>query len=411
MFQNKIIFGKMKFKFTAIKKDGGKYEDVKESTDKFSLYEELKAEGNTLISAQELKKPKFEITVPFVGSVPEHQKIIFARNLGLMIRAGLPLSKALNILKKQISDKGFKKIIESLETEINKGNSLSSACSKYPNVFSELFISMTKAGEESGKLSESLQIIANQMDGIYKLKQKIKGAMIYPGVIFSVMILIGVLMLIYVVPSITATFKGLKLELPLLTRVLIDVSDLVKNNILLYISAFISFFVIIYIFFISKPGKIFFDFLILKIPVIGEIVKETNSARITRTISSLLSSGVSYTESINITSQVIQNTYFKELLIKAMGVVEKGGTISSVFMENTKLCPIFVAEMMVVGEETGKLPDMLMEVANFYEESVDQKTKNISTIIEPALMVVIGISVGFFALAIIKPIYSLVDSI
>ena len=143
----------------------------------------------------------------------------------------------------------------------------------------------------------------------------------------------------------------------------------------------------------------------------GEITKETNSARITRTISSLLSSGVPYAEAISITRDVVQNGYFKDVLTSAISTVEKGGTISSVFMENTNLCPIFVAEMSVVGEETGKLPSMFMEVANFYEESVDQKTKNISTIVEPVLMVIIGLAVGFFALAIIKPIYSLTDSI
>jgi type IV pilus assembly protein PilC len=149
----------------------------------------------------------------------------------------------------------------------------------------------------------------------------------------------------------------------------------------------------------------------LKLPVVGELVKETNSARITRTISSLLASGVPYMEAIYITRDVVQNVYYKDLLATAGITVEKGGAISGVFMDNTKLCPIFVAEMMVVGEETGKLPEMLMEVANYYEESVDQKTKDISTIIEPILMIIIGIAVGFFAFAIIKPIYSMMDSI
>jgi len=158
-------------------------------------------------------------------------------------------------------------------------------------------------------------------------------------------------------------------------------------------------------------GKKFFDSVVLKLPVVGGLVKETNSARITRTLSSLLSSGVAYNEAISITRDVVQNESYKKVLSDAMNKVEKGGSISSVFMENIKICPIFVAEMAVVGEETGNLPAMFLEVALFYEESVDQKTKNMSTIIEPVLMVVIGMAVGFFALAIIKPIYSLTDSI
>jgi type IV pilus assembly protein PilC len=401
----------MKFKFKAIKKNGGKYDGVRESTDKFTLYEELKLEGEMLISAFEITKSKFDINIPFINFVPEHQKIIFAKNLGSMINAGLPLAKGLDILGKQVTNKRFKNIIESLQGEIRKGNPLSEACAKYPNVFSNLFVSMVKAGEESGKLSEALQIIADQMDRTYKLKSKVKGAMIYPAVIISIMIIIGVLMLVYVVPGITATFKDLNVELPIFTRILINTSDFLKNNILLTLFGVILVSVGFYFYKRTKQGKKVIDFIVLKLPVISEITKETNSARITRTIASLLSSGVPYAESISITRDVIQNGYYKDILTTAMSKVEKGETMSSVFMENTKLCPMFIAEMMVVGEETGRLPDMLMEVATFYEESVDQKTKNMSTIIEPVLMVIIGIAVGFFALAMIKPIYSLMDNV
>jgi type IV pilus assembly protein PilC len=314
-------------------------------------------------------------------------------------------------LEKQVSNKRLREIIAALGSEIRKGKPLSEACSEYPDVFAKLFVSMVKAGEESGKLSESLQIIANQMDGSYKIKEKVKGAMIYPGVIISVMIIIGVLMMIYVVPGITATFKDMGVALPFLTNVLIVTSDFLKNNILWTILGVILVVIAFYFALRSKPGKKAFDFIVLRLPVVGELVKETNSARITRTISSLLSSGVPYAESISITRDVIQNDYFKDILTQAKSKVEKGGAISSVFLENTKLCPAFVGEMMVVGEETGRLPSMLLEVATFYEDSVDQKTKNMSEIIEPVLMVIIGIAVGFFALAMIKPIYSLMDNV
>lgn len=401
----------MRFNFTAIKKDGKKYSGLRESYDKFSLYEELKNEGDTLLTASEVTKTKFEIVLPFINSVPEHQKIIFTRNLGSMIKAGLSLAKSLSILEKQITSKRFKDVIESVGMEIKKGTSLSRACDIYPDVFPKLFVSMVRAGEESGKLSESLKIISDQMEGTYKLKQKIKGAMIYPSVIISIMLIIGVLMLVYVVPGITATFKDLKIELPLLTRLLIDTSDFLKDNIVMTLVVFVAVIVVTYLFIISKTGKRIFDFWVLKLPVVGNLVKETNCARITRTISSLLSSGVSYSEAVSITRDVVQNDYYKDALVTAISVVEKGETISSVFLDKAELFPIFVGEMVVVGEETGKLPDMLMEVAFFYEESVDEKTKNMATIIEPVLMIIIGLAVGFFALAMIKPIYSLMDSV
>lgn len=402
-----------KFKFIAIKKTGEKYTAVKESNDKFSLYAELKFEGDTLVSATEINRKDYwfkRIALPF-GSVPEHQKIIFAKNLGSMIEAGLPLAKSLAILEKQIKNKRFQSIIVSLEEDIRKGRTLSEASKIYTDVFSNLFIAMVKAGEESGKLSESLKIVGNQMDGMYKLKKKIKGAMIYPSVILSIMVIIGVLMLVLVVPSITATFRDLNVELPALTKILIGTSDFLKNNIFLALFIVLSVVVLLYVFSLSKIGKKFFDFIFLKMPVIGNLVRETNSARITRTISSLLSSGVPFAEAILITGEVVQNSYFKDILNDARIKVEKGEPISKVFLKNTKLCPVFVGEMMSVGEETGRLPSMLMEVADFYENSVDQKTKDMSTIIEPFLMVIIGLAVGFFALAMVKPIYSIMDSI
>lgn len=402
-----------KLKFKAIGKDGKIFEGLRESNNKFTLYNELKSEGSTLVVAVKInqKKSWLDFINSLFGGVPEHDKIIFTKNLGYMINAGLPVAKSLLVLEKQIGNKHFKSIILSLEAEIRKGQTLSDAAAMYPNIFSNLFVSMVKAGEESGKLSESLAIVGEQMESMYSLKKKIQGAMIYPAIIISLMLIIGVVLLIYVVPSITATFQSLNETLPTSTQLLISVSDFLKNNILLTFSSIVAIIVAIYFFSISKFGKRFFDFVLLKLPVIGEIVKETNSARITRTLSSLLSSGVAFDKAILIVSDVIGNSFFKDVLREASVKVEKGETISSVFLAAAKICPPFVGEMMNVGEETGRLPSMLMEVAAYYENSVDQKTKDISTIIEPVLMIFIGIAVGFFAFAVIKPIYSVMDNI
>jgi len=403
----------MHFKFRAVKSNGEKYQGTRESHDRFSLYAEIKAEGDTLITAEEIyKKSSTLLKIDgFINKVPMHQRIIFAKNLGSMLDAGLPLARALTVLEKQVKNTKLKSIINLISLDIKTGKTLSEATSAYPDTFSKLFISMVKAGEESGKLSESLIIVASQMDGTYKLKQKIKGAMIYPAVIISIMIIIGVLMLVFVVPSVTATFKDLKVELPLLTRILIGVSDFLKNNVFVSLATVVVIAIGTYFVSISSAGKRFFDGLFLKMPVIGDLVRETNSARTARTISSLLSSGVAFADAISITQDVVQNSYFKDILKEARMKVEKGETISSVFLSKTNICPIFIGEMMSVGEETGRLPVMLMEVALFYENSVDQKTKDLSTIVEPILMVIIGVSVGFFALAMITPIYSVMDTL
>jgi type IV pilus assembly protein PilC len=402
-----------KFKISAINKEGKKYEGSRDSNDKFSLYEDLKGEGETLISAvkiEEESKVSKVLSVPF-SIVPEHQKIIFVKNLGSMISAGLPLARCLSILEKQIKNTKFKNVILSMETDIKKGKTLSDSAKNYPRIFSNLFVSMVRAGEESGKLAESLTIVGNQLESSYKLKKKVKGAMIYPSVILAVMITIGVLMLIYVVPGITATFKDLNVKLPAMTNILIACSDFLKNNIFLSLIIVIAMGIGYYFFSISKFGKRVIDNITLSLPVIGDLSREVNSARICRTISSLLSSGVPFAESIKITSDVVQNSYFKDLLDEAKIQVEKGEPISGVFLKKEKLSPVFVGEMMNVGEETGRLPSMLLEVALFYENSVDQKTKDMSTIVEPVLMVIIGVAVGFFALSMITPIYSLMDTI
>ncbi|MEK7066071.1 MAG: type II secretion system F family protein, partial [Patescibacteria group bacterium] len=238
-----------------------------------------------------------------------------------------------------------------------------------------------------------------------------KGAMIYPAVIITVMLIIGALMLIYVVPGLTESFKDVKVDLPMSTKLVIFVSNFAKNHAVLGLVGIIAIIGSIYGWTRAKSGKRSLDFITLRLPVISNIIKETNAARTSRTMSSLLSSGVPVAQALGITGDVIQNSYYKEVLKKSQESVEKGNSISSVFIENDHLYPIFVGEMINVGEETGNMSKMLMETALFYENEVSQKTKDISTIIEPVLMVFIGTVVGFFALSMITPMYSLMDTI
>ncbi len=279
------------------------------------------------------------------------------------------------------------------------------------DVFSPLFVSMVKSGEESGNLAGSLKVVSIQMEKTYQLTKKIRGALMYPAVIFCIMIIIGVLMLIYVVPTLTSTFIGLGVKLPASTQFIITLSDFLKNHYALTAFGLIFIVLLLYLAGKSKKGRRFFDYIGLRIPVMGTIVKEINAARTARTLSSLLSSGVDIVVAIEVTRDVLQNSYYKEVLEKAQTTIQKGEPMSTIFIENDKLYPIFVGEMMSVGEETGKMADMLLGVAVFYEDEVDQKTKDMSTIIEPVLMVFMGVAVGFFAISMIAPTYSLVDAI
>jgi type IV pilus assembly protein PilC len=405
----------MRFKFKAIKKNGEKYEGTRESQSRFSLYNELKMDGEMLVSAEELNKDRIMLfiykTFPFLGSVSMAQKIAFAKNLSAMTKAGLSLSRALSVIERQTNNSHFKNIVEGINLEIKKGKTLSEAFKSYPNVFSNLFVSMSKAGEESGSLSEALANVSTQMDKTYRLQKKVKGAMIYPGVIISVMLVVGILMFIFVVPGITATFKDLNTELPGSTKLIIAMSDFFTNHWLLAIVLILAIVSGIYFSLKTALGKRAMDKLVIKLPLVGELIKEANAARVARTLSSLLTAGVPVANSIQITKDMVSNHYYREVLEEAAKVVEKGESISSVFMKNPTLYPTFVGEMMSVGEETGNMAAMLLEVAVFYENDVEERTKDLSTIIEPVLMVIIGVAVGFFALSMVTPIYSVMDNV
>ncbi|PIR39972.1 MAG: hypothetical protein COV33_02350 [Candidatus Zambryskibacteria bacterium CG10_big_fil_rev_8_21_14_0_10_34_34] len=393
-------------------KDEEEKEETKEFDSKTSLYSTIRLSGGSIISAEEVGKNKVSFEFSFRKKVKPQEIIIFAKNLSVMVDAGLSVSRSLNILEKQLKNKKFIEILKSVGVSVNGGETLSNSLAKHPKTFSDLFVAMVKAGEESGKLSNSLKIVADQLEKAYNLSKKIKGAMIYPTVIVSVMAVIGVVLMVYMVPTLTETFKGLEIELPLPTRIIIAISDFLRANIILVmiitagaIFGFLSGLK-------TKKGKDMLDFFILHFPMIKTMVKEVNAARTTRTLSSLISSGVDIVAAIGITSTVIQNHYFKNLLDDAAKQVEVGELLSS-SLSNSKgdLFPIFVAEMLAVGEETGKMTDMMDNVATYYENEVDQKTKDLSTIIEPVLMVFIGIAVGIFAIAMMLPTYSLVDAI
>lgn len=406
-----------KFKFKAVRQNGEKYEGEKEAPDKFALYEMIRKEGGTVIHVEEAKKPRSKsLKMPgflgsFLGKVKMTDKVQFAKNLGVMIEAGLPMTRAISVMERQTRSAAFKTILADLNASIGRGESLSSAIGKHPNTFSDLFVSMVRAGEESGSLTASLKSIGSQLEKAYLLTKKIRGAMIYPAIIICIMVAITFLMLTMVVPTLSSVFKELNVQLPLMTRIVIGLSDFLKNNIFLTLGTLIIVGAAFMYWRKTTAGKRLLDALVLRLPIIAGIVKEANSARTARTLASLLSAGVDVLIALKISGEVVQNVFYKEILKKAEAAVEKGNSLSAVFMAEEKLYPAFVGEMINIGEETGQLSKMYENIAIYYENEVEQKTKDLSTVIEPFLMVFIGIAVGFFAVSMLSPIYALVDVI
>jgi len=404
----------MLFSYSAKLKNGEILESTQEAPDRFSLARELRSRGYTPISITKKNSGilnNFSTALNIFSKVSLNEQIIFTKNLSGMIKAGLSISRALSVLKKQTKNPKLGTILTSLTADINSGGTFSSALAKFPDIFSNLFTSMVKAGEESGNLAGALSDIAINLEKSNSLTKKVKGALIYPGVILSAMVVIGVLMFAFVVPTLAGTFKELGVILPTSTRFLIFFGNFFSNHLLLtFVIIFLGVFVI-YSTFRAKFMAKYIDFIVLRIPVIGNLAKELNTARTARTISSLLLAGVSITRAVEITEEVVQNIYYKQVLREAKKVIEKGASFSKVFEDSPKLYPVIMSEMIEVGEETGKLSDMLLQIALFYEEEIENKTKNLSTIIEPLLMIVIGAGVGFFAISMISPLYSILGSI
>lgn len=406
-----------RFTYTGQDSSGQKVTNTVSAEDRFGVYAVARNQGHTVDSIEEesaLSVKKFldiEKINYYLSRVKTDELVMMTRNLGSMLTAGLTVSRALSVIERQSSNPRLKGVVKQMISRINQGDPFYETLKEFPKTFNDLYVAMVRAGEESGKLAESLQTLAVQMERSSNLKKKIKGAMIYPSIVIVVMVIIGVLMMIYVMPQITGVFKGMDKELPATTTFLIAMSDFLVQYTVLAVGGMIAG-VLGFIYFLrTRWGKVAASWVIPKLPVIGTLAKETNAARTARTLSSLLDSGVDVLQSIKITEEVLQNVFYKEILAEAALRVEKGTALSEIFIERTDLYPVLVGEMILVGEETGSIATMLGELAIFYETEVERKTKDLSTIVEPILMVVIGGSVGFFALALIAPIYSISDGL
>lgn len=397
--------------------EGKPVTETVEAADRFLVYDIAHKSGHTIDSIDEKRSFSFGKMFNlgglaiFMSRVKLDELVMLTRNLSAMLKAGLSLSRALSVAERQSKNPRLKATLARLGERLNAGSSFHEALAEFPKEFSRLYVAMVHAGEEGGKLAEALATLALQMERTSTLKKKIKGAMVYPIIVIGIMILIGILMMIYVIPTLTATFKELGVSLPVSTQIIIFISDTLSRHTALSLGVLIFTIVAVTAAFRTRAGRKIFEWALIHLPIIGTITKEVNAARTTRTLSSLLSSGVDVVSAITITNDVVQNSFYHEVLKDAALRVEKGEPLSGSFIARDDLYPLLVGEMVAVGEETGQISNMLHEIAVFYENEVEQKTKDLSTIIEPLLMVVIGGMVGFFAMAMISPIYSISDSI
>ena len=354
---------------------------------------------------------KINDMVMSLSRVSLKEKLFFVQHLGLMLKSGISLSIAINTISKQTENKYFLKVLTEVGSQVEKGTAFAESLRPYKKVFGELFIAMIEAGELSGKLEDVLHELFIQMKKEHNLISKVKGALTYPAVIILAMIGIGSFMMVFVVPKITAMFKDFGAELPLPTKILIGVSDAIVNNgmaTIIIVSAVIFISVKILK---TRKGKYIFQGILLKLPIFGSIIKKINLARFARNISSLLRTDIMIIKTFQITAKVLGNLHYREALNEMALKIKKGNKLNEVININPKLFPPVVSQMVAIGEETGELDSILAELAEFYEDEVDQIMENLPAIIEPVLILALGLGVGGVAVAVIMPMYSLTTAI
>lgn len=403
----------MKFRVTFRKEDGKEETRVVEAANRFSVYQDAEKAGQTVVALDEARGGGLssKLNITFGTGIKADELITFTKNMGAMLSAGLTLSRALSVMERQSSNKRLKAIVIDLEAKVKAGSAFHEALAEHGKVFSKLFVAMAKAGEESGTLADALRIVAKQMERTNALIKKVKGAMIYPGIILSAIVVIGVLMMIYVVPTLASTFVELGVSLPTSTRIIVGMSNFMVAHTFIVIGGIAALVAAVYFSVRSKAGAAIAVKIAIHAPVVGELMKETYSARAARTMASLLASGVEMLTALSIAAEVVGNATFADVITEAEKRVQKGDPLSVSFAEHPKLYPILFSDMISVGEETGKVAEMLGQVAEYYENDVEERTKDLSTIIEPVLMLIIGLSVGVFAVSMIGPIYSLTSKI
>jgi len=374
----------------------------------------LKGKNLILTSASPVKKVSrfsLQAILSSMSRIPVVQKIFFTQNLSIMVKTGFPLAHAMKTLANQTTNKQFKVIITEIQHDVESGISFSNALAKHPKVFSELFINMIAAGEVSGKLDEILIYLTTQMKKDHALIAKVRSAMMYPSVVIVAMFGIGIIMMVTVIPQLTGIYAESGAELPLPTKLIIWLSDfLIHFGIYALGGGILAFYGFIRLKKTQK-GKYYLHFILLKLPLISTIIKKINITRFTRTLSSLLKTDIPIVQTLQIIGKTLGNVHYQNTMNEAADKVKKGISIVKTLEAQPKLFPPVVSQMVHIGEESGTLDTISEEIANFYEEDVDQTMQGLSTIIEPILMLVIGGVVAVIALAVLMPMYGLVETI
>ncbi len=351
-----------------------------------------------------------DIEIPFLPAIPEKLVIEFTRNLAVMLKARLTLLKCLDTSIQQTTHSKFTEILKDIRSNVKKGKSLSQAISKHPKVFDTVFIQLTKVGELSGNLEEVLLRMSKYQEKAYKLKQSIRLALVYPAIIITVAVAAVSFLLVFVVPTFVDMYRDFEAELPGPTLLILSVSDFLTNYIVWILGALIGLTFLIRNYAKTENGKKLIDRSKLAIPYFGQMYRKGLISQFSDTLSTLLSSGVTLTESLKVLKDSSPNKVLEEEVSGLLTSIKKGKSINK-SLSNSSIFPLMVVQMISVGEETASLDEMLKQVAQLYEEELDMMVEGLSSVIEPVLIVFIGLIIGVIIVALYLPIFEMVNVI
>jgi len=400
----------MRFKYRALK-DNKIFNKVIDAESEKAVVIYLKNNGYFPLDIGKEHSASTEIFGFITNRISFTDIVDLTRQLAIMLNAGLTLVDCFDILEKQITKPVFLKLIEDLDKTIRGGSSFSAALKKYPQYFSNLYISLIKSGEASGKLSDILLRLAENLEKQREFQGKIKGALIYPIIIIIGMIGVMFVMITFVLPKLLGMYKDFNITLPMTTQILIVVSSFSTKFWPLIIATVFGGGVFVNRYLKTKAGKTQFDTMTLKLPIMGNVIKISALVTSTRTLSILIGAGVSILESLNIVVDTTENIVFQEAFKRIYKQVEKGISVGAAMEQEENIFPPILIQMTVVGEQTGHLDETLMRISKYFEMESELAVKTMTTLIEPLVLVFLGVGVGFLVLSVITPIYNLSSSI
>ena len=393
------------FKYIAKELTGKTVNGILEYSDKSLLIEALRKKDLIIISIEETAKRKPVYTG---GSVKLEEVVIFSRQLATMVDSGIPLVQALDILCEQIEKPAFKSILSKIKDDIETGSSLSDALARHPAVFSTLYVNMVRAGESSGALDDILDRLASYLEKTNTLQRKVKSSLVYPVVVITMAILITLVMLLKVIPTFKGIFSMLGGELPFPTRILIFISDTIRQM-FIYVASGIA----VMVFALKKyakttQGKENFDKMLLGMPVLGPLFRKVAVAKFTRTFATLVKSGVPILVSLEIVGKTAGNAVIEKAVESVRSGIKEGENIADPLAKSGAFPPM-VVRMIKVGEQTGELEKMLTKIADFYEDQVDAAVSGLTSLIEPLIIGFLGIVIGGIVIAMFLPVFKLTE--